>query len=58
MERRLRGRQTETEEKIKERVAKAEKEMQYKTDFDTILINDDLDVAKVDAYNLVSEFVK
>ncbi|WP_196885736.1 guanylate kinase [Aureivirga sp. CE67] len=58
MERRLRGRQTETEEKIKERVAKAEKEMQYKTDFDTILINDDLDVAKVDAFNLVSEFVK
>ncbi|WP_196891142.1 guanylate kinase [Aureivirga marina] len=58
MERRLRGRQTETEEKIKERVAKAEKEMQYKTDFDTILINDDLDVAKVDAYKLVSDFVK
>ncbi len=57
MERRLRGRQTETEEKIKERVAKAETEMQHRTSFDTILINDDLATAKEDAYQLVSDFV-
>lgn len=58
MERRLRGRQTETEDKIKERVSKAEKEMQFKTEFDTILINDDLDIAKKEAFRLVSDFVK
>ncbi len=57
MERRLRGRATETEEKIKMRVAKAENELGFSTKFDTILINDNLSVAKEDAYKLVSNFV-
>ncbi|WP_299524969.1 guanylate kinase [uncultured Lutibacter sp.] len=58
MERRLRNRQTDSEEKIKERVAKAEKELKYADDFDVILINNDLDTAKKDAYNLVENFIK
>ena len=57
MERRLRFRKTDSEEKIIERVAKAEKEMSYAKDFDTILINDSLDVAKKEAYSLVQEFI-
>lgn len=57
MERRLRGRATETEEKIKMRVAKAEQEMEFAEKFDTILINDDLDTAKADAEKLVSNFL-
>lgn len=57
MERRLRGRGTETEEKINMRVAKAEEEIGFSEKFDTILINDDLSVAKTDAYQLVSEFI-
>lgn len=57
MERRLRGRGTETEEKINMRVAKAEEEIGFSKKFDTILINDDLSVAKTDAYQLVSEFI-
>ncbi|MGB2128648.1 MAG: guanylate kinase [Flavicella sp.] len=58
MERRLRARQTDSEEKILERVAKAEKEISYAQNFDSILINDCLDDAKIDAYNMVSDFVK
>lgn len=58
MERRLRKRQTDSEEKITERVAKAEKELKYAKDFDVILVNNDLDTAKQEAYNLVENFIK
>ena len=57
MERRLRARQTDSEEKIIERVAKAEKEMSYAKDFDTILINDSLEIAKKEAFDLVHDFI-
>jgi len=57
MERRLRARQTDSEEKILERVAKAEKEISYAQKFDSILINDSLDAAKSEAYTMVSDFV-
>ena len=57
MERRLRARQTDPEEKILERVAKAEKEISYAQKFDSILINDSLDTAKSEAYTMVSDFV-
>jgi guanylate kinase len=56
MERRLRNRQTDSEEKIQERVAKAEKELKYAKDFDVILVNDNLKTAKEEAYNLVKNF--
>lgn len=58
MERRLRGRGTETEEKIKMRVAKAEQELGFAEEFDTVLINNDLSVAKEEAYTMVSDFIK
>lgn len=58
MERRLRNRKTDSEEKIKERVAKAEKELKFAKDFDVILVNDNLDEAKNKAYKLVEKFVK
>jgi len=58
MERRLRGRQTDSEEKIKERVAKAEKELKFAKDFDVILVNDDLEIAKKEAFKLVENFIK
>ncbi|MDO6737723.1 guanylate kinase [Wenyingzhuangia sp. 2_MG-2023] len=58
MERRLRGRATESEEKIKMRVAKAEQELDFAKKFDTILVNNELDIAKQEAYKLVSEFLK
>ncbi len=58
MERRLRNRKTDSEEKIKERVAKAEKELKFANDFDVVLVNSDLDTAKSDAYNLIENFIK
>ena len=57
MERRLRGRKTDSEEKIKERVAKASKEMKYASDFDIILVNDNLEEAKKEAEVLVRKFL-
>lgn len=57
IEKRLRNRKTDSEEKIIERVNKAEKEMKYAKDFDIILVNDDLNVAKKEAFNLVQNFI-
>lgn len=58
MEQRLRNRKTESEEKILERLKKAEKELKFATDFDVILINDDLETAKKEAIRLVETFLK
>jgi len=58
MERRLRDRKTDNEEKIKERVAKAEKELKFAKDFDVILVNDNLEIAKEAAIKLVSNFIE
>jgi len=58
MEQRLRDRKTETEAKIKERVAKAAKELAFAKDFDLILINDVLEDAQKEAYNLVKDFLE
>jgi len=58
MEERLRNRKTDSEEKIVERVNKAEREMQFAKDFDLILVNDDLNKAKQEAYTMVKDFIK
>jgi guanylate kinase len=58
MEKRLRNRKTDIEEKIVERVNKAEREMQFAKDFDLILVNDDLNKAKQEAYSMVNDFIK
>ena len=58
LERRLRFRQTETEEKIQMRIAKAEREIATSSQFDVILKNYDLENAKNDAYKLVSYYLK
>ena len=57
MERRLRHRNTDCEEKIKERVKKAEKEIKFAKDFDIILVNDNLEKAQEEAFDLVKKFV-
>lgn len=55
---RLRGRGTDSEEKLKERIAKASKEMTYADKFDVILPNNDLSAACEEAVALVREFLK
>jgi len=57
MENRLRSRETESEEKIQQRLAKAEKEMSYAEKFDVILINDHLETAQKEAEKLVGKFI-
>ncbi|MFZ9028552.1 MAG: guanylate kinase [Crocinitomicaceae bacterium] len=57
LEKRLRGRSTETEEKIAQRLAKAREEISYSDQFDVILINDDLEKACDQAEMLVKTFL-
>ena len=58
MERRLRARKTDSEEKIAERLAKAGREIEFARNFDVILINDDLERAKDEAERLVRSFIE
>ena len=54
---RLRGRATETEEKIAMRLAKADKELATAPQFDAIITNDNLDLAKQEAFQLITRFL-
>ena len=57
LEKRLTTRSTDTAEKIKIRLEKAEKEMGYAGHFDLIIINDKLEEASNKAYEAVMEFI-
>jgi len=57
LEKRLRYRNTESEDKIRLRLAKAREEMQYSPYFDVILVNDDLEKSVREAYGLVKSFI-
>ena len=57
LEKRLRGRSTETEEKINQRMEKARKELAFASEFDTVLINDNLEEACNKAKGLVTDFL-
>lgn len=57
LHRRLIARATDDDEKIKQRVAKAEYEMGFANQFDTIVVNDDLETAFVDAEEKVRRFL-
>lgn len=54
---RLKGRGTDSEEKLQERFAKAEKELEYASKFDVILNNFDLETACAEAEKLVENFL-
>lgn len=58
LEQRLRGRQTETEEKIQMRLAKAREELALSEKFDAVLLNDNLDDARATATYLIEKFVE
>lgn len=55
---RLKKRSTETDDKINMRIAKASVELATAPQFDKIIKNYDLDVAKAEAYELVKNFIK
>jgi guanylate kinase len=57
LKRRLKERSTESDDKINMRIAKAHVELATAPQFDTIIKNYDLDVAKAEAYELVKKFI-
>lgn len=57
LRKRLEGRSTETPESIERRIGKATYELAQAPKFDKILVNDNLEKAKDDAFNMVSEFL-
>ncbi len=57
LERRLRNRSTETEQKINIRIAKAKKELESAGQFDVIIINDVLPAALDETERAVSDFL-
>jgi guanylate kinase len=57
LEKRLQHRGTDNPEKIKMRVAKATEEMKLADQFDSIVINDRLEQAEDDVYNIVYSFI-
>ncbi len=58
LENRLRARGTETEENIQTRLKRAEYEISQKDNFDTVIQNNDLEIALNDAVQIVGELVK
>lgn len=57
LEQRLRKRSTESEDKIAQRMSKARKELGFASEFDVILVNDDLTTACNTAESLVRGFL-
>lgn len=58
LERRLRGRATDSEETIQKRIAKAEFELSKSPEFDYTVVNDDLQVAIDEAKSIINNFLK
>ncbi len=57
LRRRLVGRGTDSPEKIEQRIAKAGEELTYASQFDTIVVNDDLATAQAEAEQKVRAFI-
>jgi guanylate kinase len=58
LENRLRFRNTETEEKIQLRLSKAKQELGFEGRFDTVIVNSDLEKAKLDSQEKVNNFIQ
>jgi len=57
LRKRLVGRGTDTAEAIEQRLAKAEYELSFASQFDRIIVNDDLETAKQEALQVVKDFL-
>lgn len=57
LERRLRRRDTETEEQIEKRLARAKDEIELQGHFDHLLINDDLETAKKEIIAIAQKYI-
>ena len=57
LRKRLEGRGTDSAEAIEERLAKAEYEMTFASQFDHVIVNDDLQAAKQETLSVVMDFL-
>lgn len=57
LRKRLIGRAMDAPEVIESRVAKAEYELSFASKFDKVIINDDLEMAKAEALNVITQFL-
>ena len=55
---RLVGRATDTPDVIEDRIARASYELTFAPKFDHVVVNDDLETAKAEAYRLVKSFIE
>ncbi|MBO4664742.1 MAG: guanylate kinase [Bacteroidaceae bacterium] len=55
---RLEGRGTDTPEVIEQRLAKAEYELSFADKFDEVVVNDNLEIAEVEAEALIEDFLE
>ncbi len=55
LEERLRGRGTEDETSMKRRLVNAVGEMEYASSYDKVIVNDDLDTAAEELFELISK---
>jgi len=58
LRRRLESRGTDSAEAIEQRLAKAEYELTFAPQFDHVIVNDDLEKAKQETLDIVSQFLK
>ena len=56
--RRLEKRDTESADTLKQRIKRAKLEMKYENSFDKVLVNDDLEIALVEAEQMVADFLQ
>ena len=54
---RLEKRGTETPEVINDRIARAEFELGFASQFDKVVINDDLEIAKAETLQIIKDFI-
>lgn len=57
LEKRLRGRNTDSEESLRKRIDKAEYEMGFADRFDRCIVNDDLDTAVAEVRKIIRDFL-
>lgn len=58
LEKRLRERATDAENDIQTRVDKAAEELEFAKYFDVVIVNDDLDIAKKEVFEVVTKFIE
>jgi len=58
LEKRLRGRGTDSEETIQQRLAKAKEELAYAPQFDRVIVNDNLETAQQEVRKAIEQFLQ